>query len=87
MASTPDCQGNSKGLKLVTNHNILSGARVRYLNIQPVIINIVFTCDHPDDDEDHDDDVVDDVKAELAEAARHLVTAGRIVLQTPAFNT
>ena len=81
MASTPDCQGNSKGLKLVTNHNILSGARVRYLNIQPVIINIVFTCDHPDDDEDHDD-----VKAELTEAARHLVTAGRIVLQTPAFN-
>ena len=52
-----------------------------------MIINIVFTCDHPDDDEDHDDDVVDDVKAELAEAARHLVTAGRIVLQTPAFNT
>ena len=45
------------------------------------------TGDHPDDDEDHDNNVVDDVEPELAETAGHLVTAGRIVLQAPANKT
>ncbi len=43
-----------------------------------------FTCDHPDDEEDHDNDVVDDVESKLTEAAGHLVTEGGDVLQEPA---